>query len=179
MLAERCGARALYLSGSGVATASYGMPDLGVTSLRDVLDDVRRITAVTSLPLLVDVDTGWGSAFGIARTVRELVRAGAAGMHIEDQVSDKRCGHRPRKQIVPCAEMVDRVKAACAARDHWLLRCCSAGDAGAGGSDEAAVGGEEEGNTYYNRNTGGTSWDPPMMNNPMQSYFTCVDLATI
>jgi methylisocitrate lyase len=115
-MAERSGYRALYLSGGGVAAASYGLPDLGLTSLNDVLDDVRRITYATALPLLVDADTGWGGAFSIARTVREMQRAGAAGIHIEDQVAAKRCGHRPGKAIVPKAEMVDRIKAAVDAR---------------------------------------------------------------
>jgi methylisocitrate lyase len=116
MMAERVGYRALYLSGGGVAAASYGLPDLGMTSLDDVLEDVRRITYATELPLLVDADTGWGGAFNIARTVRQLVRSGAAGCHIEDQVAAKRCGHRPGKAIVPKDEMVDRIKAAVDAR---------------------------------------------------------------
>lgn len=111
-MAERLGYRALYLSGGGVAAASYGLPDLGITSLNDVLEDVRRITYTTEVPLLVDADTGWGSAFNIARTVREMIRAGAAGVHIEDQVQAKRCGHRPGKAIVSKEEMVDRIKAA-------------------------------------------------------------------
>lgn len=116
MLASRAGFRALYLSGAGVANASFGLPDLGVTTLSDVLEDARRITAASDLPLLVDADTGFGSAFSIARTVKELTRAGAAGMHIEDQVQAKRCGHRPGKAIVSQSEMVDRVKAAVDAR---------------------------------------------------------------
>jgi methylisocitrate lyase len=116
LLAERAGFRALYLSGAGVANASFGLPDLGITSRNDVAEDVRRITGATSLPLLVDADTGWGGAFSIARTVRELERAGAAGMHLEDQVQAKRCGHRPGKALVPAAEMVDRIKAAVDAR---------------------------------------------------------------
>jgi methylisocitrate lyase len=116
MLAERAGFQALYLSGAGVANASWGLPDLGMTSLADVLADARRITGVTDLPLLVDADTGFGEAFGIARTVRELTRAGVAGMHLEDQVAQKRCGHRPGKVLVQAAEMVDRVKAAVDAR---------------------------------------------------------------
>eukprot|EP00474_Spongospora_subterranea_P005207 CRZ05665.1 hypothetical protein [Spongospora subterranea] len=116
MLAERAGAKALYVSGSGVATASHGIPDLGVTNLNDVVEDVRRLTSCTSVPILVDVDTGFGSAFGIARTVRELERAGAAAIHIEDQEANKRCGHRPNKQIVPIDEMCDRIKAAVDAR---------------------------------------------------------------
>ena len=116
LLAEQAGFRALYLSGAGVANASYGLPDLGVTDLHDVLEDVRRITAATRLPLLVDADTGWGTAFGIARTTREVFRAGAAGMHLEDQVAAKRCGHRPGKQLVSAEEMIDRVKAAVDAR---------------------------------------------------------------
>lgn len=116
MMAERIGHRALYLSGSGVASASYGLPDLGITSLDNVLEDARRVTSATALPLLVDVDTGWGGAFNIARTVKEMIRAGVAAIHIEDQVQQKRCGHRPNKAIVEQAEMVDRVKAAVDAR---------------------------------------------------------------
>ncbi len=112
LLAERQGFRALYLSGAGVANASFAQPDLGITTLNDVLEDVRRITAASPLPLLVDIDTGWGTAFNISRTIREMVRAQAAAVHIEDQVQAKRCGHRPNKQIVSCDEMVDRIKAA-------------------------------------------------------------------
>jgi methylisocitrate lyase len=112
MLASKSGAKALYLSGSGVATCSYGVPDLGITDLHDVLEDVRRITSSSSLPLLVDVDTGFGSSFNISRTIREMERAGAAAIHIEDQVAAKRCGHRPGKQIVSKNEMVDRIKSA-------------------------------------------------------------------
>jgi methylisocitrate lyase len=116
LLAERAGFRAIYLSGAGVANASFGLPDLGVTTLNDVCEDVRRVTGKCSLPLLVDADTGFGSAFNIARTCRDLIRAGAAGMHLEDQVSAKRCGHRPGKALVPAGEMVDRLKAAVDAR---------------------------------------------------------------
>ena len=116
MMAERIGHHALYLSGSGVACASYGLPDLGVTSLDNVLEDARRVTSATSLPLLVDVDTGWGGAFNISRTVKEMIRAQVAAIHIEDQVLQKRCGHRPNKAIVDQAEMVDRIKAAVDAR---------------------------------------------------------------
>jgi methylisocitrate lyase len=118
LLAGRAGFRALYLSGAGVANASFGLPDLGITTLNDVCEDVRRISGVTSLPLLVDADTGWGSAFNIARTIRDLSRAGAAGCHIEDQELAKRCGHRPNKAIVPSGEMVDRIKAAVDARSE-------------------------------------------------------------
>ncbi len=116
LMAERTGYRALYLSGGGVAAASYGLPDLGMTSLDEVLEDVRRITYATDLPLLVDADTGFGGALNIARTVRQMGRAGAAGCHIEDQVAAKRCGHRPGKAIVSRQEMVDRIKAAVDAR---------------------------------------------------------------
>lgn len=116
MMAERVGHQALYLSGAGVANASFGLPDLGMTSLNDVCEDIRRITGATSVPLLVDADTGWGGAFNIARTVKDMTRAGAAGFHIEDQVMQKRCGHRPNKEIVSLAEMVDRVKASVDAR---------------------------------------------------------------
>lgn len=117
MLAQQAGLRAIYLSGAGVANASFGLPDLGITTLNDVAEDVRRITSATDLPLLVDADTGFGSAFSIARTVRELSRAGAAAMHLEDQVQAKRCGHRPGKALVSSVEMVDRIKAAVDARD--------------------------------------------------------------
>lgn len=112
LLAERAGFKAIYLSGAGVANASFGLPDLGVTTLNDVCEDVRRITQASELPLLVDADTGWGGAFMIARTIRELTKAGAAGCHIEDQVQAKRCGHRPGKAIVGADEMCDRIKAA-------------------------------------------------------------------
>ena len=116
LMAERVGFRSIYLSGGGVANASYGLPDIGITTLNDVLEDVRRITNTTELPLLVDADTGWGNAFMIAKTIRQMIRAGAAGVHIEDQVQAKRCGHRPNKEIVSAAEMVDRMKAAADAK---------------------------------------------------------------
>jgi methylisocitrate lyase len=112
MLATQTGYRAIYLSGAGVANYSYGLPDLGMTSLDNVLTDVRRITAQVDTPLLVDIDTGWGGAFNIARSVKQMIAAGAAAVHIEDQVAQKRCGHRPGKEIVSQEEMVDRVKAA-------------------------------------------------------------------
>ena len=112
LLAERAGFKAIYLSGAGVANASFGMPDLAMTTLTDVCDDIRRICSATRLPLLVDADTGWGSAFMIARTVSEMTRAGAAGCHLEDQVGVKRCGHRPGKALVETQEMCDRIKAA-------------------------------------------------------------------
>ena len=112
MMAERVGYRAIYLSGGGVANASYGMPDLGMTSMNDVLEDVRRISSASEVPLLVDIDTGWGGAFNISRTVKEMIKAGAGAVHLEDQVAQKRCGHRPNKEIVSKEEMVDRIKAA-------------------------------------------------------------------
>lgn len=112
MMAKRTGYRAIYLSGAGVANYSYGLPDLAITSLEDVLIDVRRITTQVETPLLVDIDTGWGGAFNIARAVKQMIAAGAAAVHIEDQVAQKRCGHRPGKEVVSTAEMVDRVKAA-------------------------------------------------------------------
>jgi len=115
-LAEATGFRAIYLSGGGVAANSLGLPDLGISTMEDVLIDVRRITDATSLPLLVDIDTGWGSAFNIARTIRSMIKAGTAAVHIEDQVGTKRCGHRPGKELVPADEMVDRIKAAVDAR---------------------------------------------------------------
>jgi len=116
MLAEAAGGQALYLSGAGVANASYGLPDLGMTGLSDVLEDVRRVTDASALPLLVDVDTGWGHLFNIERTVKSMERAGAAAIHIEDQVVAKRCGHRPNKAIVSLQDMADRIKAAVDAR---------------------------------------------------------------
>jgi len=116
LMAKRTGFRGLYLSGGGVAANSLGMPDLGISTMEDVLTDIRRITDACDLPLLVDVDTGWGGAFNIARTVRSLIKAGAGALHIEDQVAAKRCGHRPGKAIVPKDEMVDRIKAAVDAR---------------------------------------------------------------
>lgn len=123
LLAERAGFRALYLSGAGVANASLGVPDLGITNLADVAEETRRITGICELPLLVDADTGWGSAFNIARGVRELIRAGAGALHIEDQAQAKRCGHRPGKALVSKEEMVDRIKAAADARfdDQFVL----------------------------------------------------------
>ena len=115
-MAEATGFKALYLSGGGVAANSLGMPDLGISTMEDVLTDVRRITEVTTLPLLVDIDTGWGGAFNIARTIRSMIKAGAGAVHMEDQVGQKRCGHRPGKEVVPSDEMVDRIKAAVDAR---------------------------------------------------------------
>ena len=122
-LAQATGFRALYLSGGGVAANSLGMPDLGISTMEDVLTDVRRITDATNLPLLVDIDTGWGGAFNIARTIRSMIKAGAAAVHIEDQVSAKRCGHRPGKELVPAEEMVDRIKASVDARtdDQFVI----------------------------------------------------------
>ena len=111
-MAERTGFKALYISGGGVAANSLGMPDLGISTMEDVLVDLRRITDVTTLPVLVDIDTGWGGAFNIARTIRSFIKAGAGAVHLEDQVSTKRCGHRPGKEVVNTAEMVDRIKAA-------------------------------------------------------------------
>jgi methylisocitrate lyase len=116
MMAKQIGHKAIYLSGGGVANASYGLPDLGMTSLNDVLVDVHRITSACDLPLLVDIDTGWGGAFNIAKTIRDMEKAGAAAVHMEDQVAQKRCGHRPNKAIVSTDEMVDRIKAAVDAR---------------------------------------------------------------
>jgi len=119
LLAKRAGYRAIYLSGGGVAAGSLGVPDLGITTLEDVLVDVRRITAVCDLPLLVDIDTGFGpSAFNIQRTIRSLIDAGAAAAHMEDQIGAKRCGHRPNKKVFPTSEMVDRIKAAVIARGN-------------------------------------------------------------
>ncbi|MGE5625848.1 MAG: isocitrate lyase/phosphoenolpyruvate mutase family protein, partial [Bacillota bacterium] len=139
LLAERAGFKALYLSGAGVANASFGLPDLGMTSLNDVCEDIRRITGATELPLLVDADTGWGAAFNISRTVAEMTRAGAAGLHIEDQVAAKRCGHRPGKELVEAAEMADRIKAAVDGRTDGKFVIMARTDAHAVEGQQAAV----------------------------------------
>jgi len=139
LLAQRAGYRAIYLSGAGVANASFGLPDLGITSLNDVCEDIRRITMATDLPLLVDADTGWGGAFMIARAIREMTRAGAAGCHLEDQVQAKRCGHRPGKALVAAEEMVDRLKAAVDARPDSSLVIMARTDAHAVEGQRAAL----------------------------------------
>ena len=138
-MAERVGHKALYLSGGGVAANSLGMPDLGISTLDDVLTDVRRITDVTELPLLVDADTGWGGAFNIARTVRSMTKFGAAAIHIEDQVSEKRCGHRPGKELVPKEEMTDRITAAVDAKTDPAFVIMARTDAIAGEGLAAAI----------------------------------------
>ena len=136
ILAEKSGFRALYLSGSGVATASHGVPDLGFTDLADVLADVKRITSATSLPLLVDADTGWGDP---KKTVREMIKAGAAGIHIEDQVEAKRCGHRPNKQLVTPAEMAARIRSAAKGKTDPRFVLMARTDAAAGEGIDAAI----------------------------------------
>ena len=138
-MAQATGFRALYLSGGGVAANSLGMPDLGISTMEDVLIDLRRITDVVALPVLVDVDTGWGGAFNIARTVRSFVKAGAAAIHIEDQVGQKRCGHRPGKEVVDTAEMVDRIKAAVDARTDESFVIMARTDAAAALGLQAAI----------------------------------------
>jgi methylisocitrate lyase len=139
LLAERAGFRAIYLSGAGVANASFGLPDLGMTSLNDVCEDVRRISSATELPLLVDADTGWGGAFNIAKTCADLIKSGAGGMHLEDQVSAKRCGHRPGKALVPAEEMVDRIKAAVDGRTVPIFVIMARTDAHAVEGQQAAL----------------------------------------
>ena len=139
LLAERTGFKALYLSGAGVANASFGLPDLGMTSLNEVCEDIRRISGATELPLLVDADTGWGSAFNISRTAAEMIRAGAAGMHIEDQVAAKRCGHRPGKELVDAAEMCDRIKSAVDGRTDAKFVIMARTDAHASEGQQAAL----------------------------------------
>ena len=139
LLAEKSGFRAIYLSGAGVANASFGLPDLGMTNLNDVCEDTRRISSATELPLLVDADTGWGGAFNIARTTRDLFTAGAAGMHIEDQVQAKRCGHRPGKALVSAEEMRDRLKAAVDARPDERFVIMARTDAHAVEGQQAAL----------------------------------------
>ena len=138
-MAEATGFRALYLSGGGVAANSLGMPDLGLSTMDDVLIDVRRITDASNLPLLVDIDTGWGGAFNIARTIRSMIKAGAAAVHIEDQVSAKRCGHRPGKELVAADEMVDRIKAAVDARTDEQFVVMARTDALASEGFDAAI----------------------------------------
>ena len=138
-LAEATGFKALYLSGGGVAANSLGMPDLGISTMEDVLTDVRRITETSRLPLLVDIDTGWGGAFNIARTIRQMIKAGVGAVHIEDQVGQKRCGHRPGKELVPAAEMVDRIKAAVDARTDEQFVLMARTDALAGEGLERAI----------------------------------------
>ena len=139
LLARDSGFRAIYLSGAGVANASFGLPDLGLTSLNDVCEDVRRICGASDLPLLVDADTGFGAAFSIARSTRELTRAGAAGMHLEDQVQAKRCGHRPGKELVATAEMSDRIRAAVDARRDESFVVMARTDAHAVEGQQAAI----------------------------------------
>ncbi|HET6631128.1 MAG TPA: methylisocitrate lyase [Rhodanobacteraceae bacterium] len=139
LMARRVGYRALYLSGGGVAANSLGMPDLGISTMEDVLTDARRIVEATQLPLLVDIDTGWGGAFNIARTIRSFERVGVAAVHMEDQVGQKRCGHRPGKEVVPTAEMVDRVKAAVDAKTDPGFVLMARTDAAAGEGIDAAI----------------------------------------
>ena len=139
LLAEQAGFRAIYLSGAGVANASFGLPDLGITSLNDVCEDVRRITGATELPLLVDADTGWGAVFNIQRTAHDLIKAGAAGMHLEDQVQAKRCGHRPGKALVSKEEMVDRIRSAVDGRTDDEFVIMARTDAHAVEGQQAAV----------------------------------------
>ncbi|MCG1055074.1 methylisocitrate lyase [Mycetohabitans sp. B5] len=138
-MAEAVGFKAVYLSGGGVAANSLGLPDLGISTMEDVLIDARRITDATSLPLLVDIDTGWGGAFNIARTIRSFIKAGVAAVHIEDQVGQKRCGHRPGKECVPTNEMVDRVKAAVDARTDEQFVIMARTDAAAAEGLDAAI----------------------------------------
>jgi len=139
LMARRVGYRALYLSGGGVAANSLGMPDLGISTMEDVLTDARRIVEATGLPLLVDIDTGWGGAFNIARTIRKFEQVGVAAVHIEDQVGQKRCGHRPGKEVVPKAEMVDRVKAAVDAKTDAGFVVMARTDAAAKEGIDAAI----------------------------------------
>ncbi|NND65242.1 MAG: methylisocitrate lyase [Gammaproteobacteria bacterium] len=145
LLAKRAGFKAIYLSGAGVANASFGLPDLGVTTFTDVCEDVRRISSVCDLPMLVDADTGWGNASKIARSIRAIEKAGAAGVHLEDQVEAKRCGHRPGKQLVTSEEMCDRIKAAVDARRHDRFVIMARTDAHAVEGQSAAI---ERADTY-------------------------------
>lgn len=139
LMATKVGHKAIYISGGACANASYGLPDLGMTSMNDVLEDARRITAVVDTPLMIDIDTGWGGAFNIARTIKESIRAGVAAVHIEDQVAAKRCGHRPNKEIVSTDEMVDRIKAAVDAKTDDRFFIMARTDSYAGEGLQAAV----------------------------------------
>ena len=139
ILAEKQNHKAIYLSGGGVAAASHGIPDLGITTMEDVLVDAKRITSTSKLPLLVDIDTGWGGAFNIARTIKEMTKAGVAAVHMEDQVSQKRCGHRPNKSLVTCEEMVDRIKAAVDAKEDDSFFIMARTDAFASEGMQAAI----------------------------------------
>ena len=139
ILAEKQNHKAIYLSGGGVAAASHGIPDLGITTMEDVLLDAKRITSASKLPLLVDIDTGWGGAFNIARTIKEMTKAGVAAVHMEDQVSQKRCGHRPNKSLVTCEEMVDRIKAAVDAKEDDSFFIMARTDAFASEGMQAAI----------------------------------------
>lgn len=139
LMAKRVGYRALYLSGGGVAANSLGIPDLGISTMEDVLTDARRIVEATGMPLLADIDTGWGGAFNIARTIRSFIRTGVAAVHMEDQVGQKRCGHRPGKEVVPLGEMVDRVKAAVDARTDASFVIMARTDAAAVEGIERAI----------------------------------------
>ena len=139
ILAEKQNHKAIYLSGGGVAAAAHGMPDLGITTMEDVLVDAKRITSASKLPLLVDIDTGWGGAFNIARTIKEMTKAGVAAVHMEDQVSQKRCGHRPNKSLVTCEEMVDRIKAAVDAKEDDSFFIMARTDAFASEGMQAAI----------------------------------------
>lgn len=139
ILAENQNHKAIYLSGGGVAAASHGIPDLGITTMEDVLVDAKRITSASKLPLLVDIDTGWGGAFNIARTIKEMTKAGVAAVHMEDQVSQKRCGHRPNKSLVTCEEMVDRIKAAVDAKEDDSFFVMARTDAFASEGMQAAI----------------------------------------
>lgn len=139
LMAKRVGYKALYLSGGGVAANSLGMPDLGISTMEDVLIDARRIVDASGMPLLVDIDTGWGGAFNIGRTIKSFINVGVAAVHIEDQVGQKRCGHRPGKEVVPAAEMVDRIKAAVDARHDESFVIMARTDAVASEGVDAAM----------------------------------------
>ena len=139
LMADKVGHKSVYLSGAGVSNASFGMPDLGMTSLNDVIEDAKRITSITELPLLVDIDTGWGGAFNISRTIKEMYRSGVAAIHIEDQVGQKRCGHRPNKEMVSTEEMVDRVKACVDARQDESFFIIARTDAFASEGMESSI----------------------------------------
>ena len=152
ILAERAGHQAIYLSGGGVAAASYGLPDLGITSMEDVLIDVKRISNASSLPLLVDIDTGWGGAFNISRTIKEMVNAGCAAVHMEDQISQKRCGHRPNKSLVSSNEMQDRIKAAVDGREDEFFFIMARTDALA---SEGLSGAIDRANSYVEHGADG------------------------
>ena len=176
ILAERAGHKAIYLSGGGVAAASYGLPDLCITSMEDVLIDVKRISNASSLPLLVDIDTGWGGAFNISRTIKEMVNAGCAAVHMEDQISQKRCGHRPNKSLVSSNEMQDRIKAAVDGREDESFFIMARTDALA---SEGLSGAIDRANSYVEHGADGIFLEAVTSIEEYKNFKEVIDLSLI